>query len=164
MPPPTDVQVAHPEGVQSPKAPAADSEGCDPLALGPSRRRPHRRTRDITAPTRGPQVPPPTNVKVVHSEGVQSPKATAADPEGRDPLAPGPSRRRPYRRTRDIAAPTRGPQVPPLTDVQVAHLEDVQSPKATAADPEGRDPLAPGPSRRRPHRRTRDIAAPTRGL
>ena len=109
MPPPTDVQVAHPEGVQSPEAPVGHLEGRDPLALGPSRRRPHRRTRDIAAPTRGPQVPPTTDVQVAHPEGVQSPEATTADPEGHDPLAPSPSRRRPHRRTRDIAAPTRGP-------------------------------------------------------
>ena len=117
MPPPTGVQVAHPEGVQGPEATAADPEGHDPLAPGSSGRRPHRWTRDIAAPTRGPEVPPRTDVQVAHPEGVQSLEATARDLEGHDPLALGPSRRRPHRRTRDIAAPTRGPQVPPLTDV-----------------------------------------------
>ena len=71
------------------------------MARGPSRRRRHRRTRDIAAPTRGPQVPPPTDVQVAHPEGVQSPEAPAGHPEGRDPLALGPSRRRPHRRTKD---------------------------------------------------------------
>ena len=107
----------HPEGVHSPKATARDLEGHDPLAQGPSRRRPHRRTRDIAAPTRGPQVPPPTDVQVAHPKEVQSPKVTVGDLEGHDPLAQGPSWRRLHRCTRDIVAPTKGPQVPPPADV-----------------------------------------------
>ena len=58
------------------------------MARGPSRRRRHRRTRDIAAPMRGLQVPPPTDVQVAHPEGVQSPEALAGHPERHDPLAP----------------------------------------------------------------------------
>ena len=87
------------------------------MVRGPSRHRHHRRTRYIAVHMRDPQVLPPIDVQVAHPEGVQSPEAPVGHPKGRDPLAPGPSRRRPHRRTKDIAASTRGPQVPPPTDV-----------------------------------------------
>ena len=55
------------------------------MARGPSRRRHHRRTRDIAAPPEGLQVPPPTDVQVAHPEGVQRLEATAGDLEGMTP-------------------------------------------------------------------------------
>ena len=87
------------------------------MAQGPHQSRHHRHTRDIAAPTRGLQVPPSTNVQVAQPKGIHSLEAIAGDLEGHDPLAPGPSRRRPHRHTRDIAVPPQGLQVLPPADV-----------------------------------------------
>ena len=51
-----------PEGVLRPEATATDPVADEAMAMGPSRRRRHRRIRDTAPPT---QVPAPMDVEVV---------------------------------------------------------------------------------------------------
>ena len=50
--------------------------------------------------------------------------------------------------------------MPPPRDVQVVQPEGVPRPEATTTDPIVDEAMAAGPSRRRRHRHTRDIAPP----
>ena len=68
--------------------------------------------------------------------------------------------RRRHRRTKGHRPPTEVALVPPPRNVQVVQPEGVPRPEATATDPVADEAMAAGPSRRRRHRRTTDIAPP----
>ena len=159
VPPSRDVQVMQPEGVPRPKAIATDPVADEAMAAGPSRRGRHRRIRDIAPPAEVAQVLPSRDVQVVQPEGVLRPEATATDLVADEAMAVGPSRRRRHRRIKDTAPPAQVAQVLAPIDVEVVQLEGVPRPtRATTSDPHGA-----GPSRRRTHRRTRDIVARVEG-
>ena len=135
-----------PEGVLRHEATATDPVVDEAMAAGPSRRRRHRRTRNIAPPAEVAQVPPPRDVQVVQPEGVPRPEATATDPGADEAMAAGPSRHRRHRRTRDITPPAEVDQVPPSRNVQVVQPEGVLRPEATATDPVADEAMAAGPS------------------
>ena len=93
VPPPRDVQVVQPEGVPRPEATATDPIADEAMAAGPSRRRRHRRTRDIAPPVEVAQVPSSRDIQVVQPKGVLRPEATATNTVADEAMAAGPNQK-----------------------------------------------------------------------